>query len=156
MQDVWATHIGLCQLGTVSLVLYAVDKGLCGWNVLRSVVIDCATYVRTCSRSVRPIIILSHTYMYVCILLVSTLCVQRLYDGHLYMSLPLKVLLLASSHLLGNKFCSFYCVRLLICAWLICNYFITFWNLLRYWLLNYYLNLSVIIFPSRFKFTKID
>ena len=36
----------------VSLVLYAVDKGLCGRNVLQSLLL---ILLRICSRSVRPI-----------------------------------------------------------------------------------------------------
>ena len=41
-------HVGLCQLRTKT-VLYAVDKGLRGRNVLQSVVIDSATYLLTIS-----------------------------------------------------------------------------------------------------------
>ena len=44
-------HVGLCQLRTklYKTVLYAVDKGLRGRNVLQSVLIDSATYLLTIS-----------------------------------------------------------------------------------------------------------
>ena len=54
-------HEGLCQLHTV---LYAVDKGLRGRNVLQSLLL---ILLRICSRSIRPIALFCYV-IYFCIL----------------------------------------------------------------------------------------